>query len=64
LFLGPGVGAWFYEIGGFMLPFLVVGAVSTALSMALVVTVPNLNEPSSSPEEEGLVNDANQVQLR
>ena len=40
--LGPGVGAWFYEMGGFMLPFLVVGSLSTILSLLLVVTIPNV----------------------
>ena len=60
---GPGVGAWFYEIGGFMLPFLVVGAISTVLSMTLVVTIPNLNEAGSG-EEESLINNPDQVQLR
>ena len=40
--LGPGVGAWFYEMGGFMLPFLVVGSLSTLLSLLLIVTIPNV----------------------
>ena len=46
-----------------MLPFLVVGAISTVLSMTLVVTIPNLNEAGSG-EEESLINNPDQVQLR
>ena len=41
--LGPGVGAWFYEMGGFMLPFLVVGALSTILSILLIFTIPTVS---------------------
>jgi len=60
--LGPGVGAWFYEMGGFMLPFLVVGSLSTILSLLLVVTIPNVGGSGSdgsdiSVEIEGLSDD-------
>ena len=39
---GPAVGAALYEAGGFMLPFLSVGSVSTLLSFMLIFTIPNL----------------------
>ena len=46
--LGPGVGAALYEEGGFMLPFLVVGSLSTILSITLAFTIPNLGpEPTN-----------------
>jgi len=48
--LGPGVGAALYEQGGFMLPFLVVGSISTILSISLAFTIPNLS--NASPEVE------------
>lgn len=54
--LGPGVGAWLYELGGFKLPFWVVGAVSTILSIILAFTIPNI-----APEEN---TEPNRVQLR
>ena len=61
--LGPGVGAWFYEMGGFMLPFLVVGSLSVVLSLLLIVTIPNGDAPTAN----GHVKDdlkGPQVQLR
>ena len=60
--LGPGVGAWLYEMGGFMLPFLVVGAISIILSLTLIVTIPDLGPPEE--EEEVLIQDPTEVQLR
>ena len=35
-----------------MLPFLVVGSLSTILSISLAFTIPNLNEEDPQPEEE------------
>jgi len=52
--LGPGVGAWFYEMGGFMLPFLVVGSLSTFLSLLLIVTIPNVSGSESDVQVDGL----------
>ena len=52
--LGPGVGAALYEAGGFMLPFLVVGSVSTLLSIALAFTIPNMTQTPSGPPEHQL----------
>ena len=61
--LGPGVGAWLYEMGGFMLPFLVVGAVSIILSLLLVITIPDLTH-ANDDEDEPLIQDPTEVQLR
>jgi hypothetical protein len=48
-----------------MLPFIVVGAISTVLSLALVVTIPDLSEVGSEEEEEeGLIRNPDEVQLR
>ena len=47
--LGPGVGAALYQTGGFMLPFLVIGTLSTLFSIALVFTIPDL---SSEPDNQ------------
>jgi hypothetical protein len=50
-------------MGGFMLPFLVVGAISIVLSLSLIVTIPNLGQ--ETPEEvEPLIADASEIQLR
>ena len=57
--LGPGVGAALYECGGFMLPFFVVGSVSTILSIALAFTIPDLSNATSEVE-----NLPNQQQLQ
>ena len=42
--LGPGVGAALYEAGGFMLPFLIIGSLSTLFSIALAFTIPDVSE--------------------
>jgi len=52
--LGPGVGAWFYEMGGFMLPFLVVGSLSTILSLLLIITIPNVSSEESEVQVDGM----------
>lgn len=49
--LGPGVGAALYEVGGFMLPFLVVGSLSTILSVMLAFTIPDLSQVTSEETE-------------
>ena len=54
LHVGPAVGAALYEVGGFLLPFLIVGAVSTILSLSLVLTIPNMTEA-----EDGSSNSSN-----
>ncbi len=41
--IGPAAGAALYDLGGFMLPFLVVGSISTVFSLALVFTIPDLD---------------------
>ena len=38
--LGPAIGAWLYSIGGFLLPFIIVGSISSILSALLIVTIP------------------------
>ena len=42
--LGPGVGAALYEAGGFMLPFLIIGSLSTLFSIALAFTIPDVSD--------------------
>ena len=49
---GPAVGAWLYDAGGFMLPFLVVGSISTTLSVLLIVTIPPHVSNSSANSQE------------
>ena len=49
--LGPGVGAAIYEAGGFMLPFLVVGSISTILSIILAFTIPDLSTVGNENED-------------
>ena len=59
--LGPGVGAALYSQGGFMLPFLVVGSVSTILSILLAFTIPKSSETAVVTEDQS---ERPQVQLR
>ena len=48
--LGPGVGAALYEVGGFKLPFLLVGGLSTILSILLAFSIPNTNQSAIDEE--------------
>ena len=55
--LGPGVGAALYEAGGFMLPFLIIGSLSTLFSIALAFTIPDVSdvqeEQQGPPQQQG-----------
>ncbi|TRY70790.1 hypothetical protein TCAL_04819 [Tigriopus californicus] len=42
--MGPAVGAALYEVGGFKFPFLVVGSISTILSVSLYFTIPHMDD--------------------
>ena len=45
------MGAYFYDISGFSLPFLVCGSIDTILAILLVLTNPTRNCCQNSPEE-------------
>ena len=45
------MGAYFYDISGFSLPFLVCGSIDTILAILLVLTNPTRNCCQSSPEK-------------
>ena len=49
--LGPAVGAALYEVGGFQLPFLVIGAISVVFSVALILTIPRFSDDESGEEQ-------------
>jgi len=42
LYLGPGLGALLYEIGGFQLPFLIVGSIGILVGIALIFVIPSI----------------------
>ena len=41
--LGPAVGVLIYDLGGFKLPFIVVGVVALILAIALIFLIPGEN---------------------
>ena len=47
--LGPVIGAFFYNSGGFILPFEVIGALALIISILMFVVIPNVN---ASPTED------------
>ena len=51
-YVGPVVGSFLYSVGGFSLPFYVIGGLTTGLSLALLFVVPNINKDSKEEEEE------------
>ena len=40
--MGPALGAFLYDVGGFMLPFVVVGCVGLVAATALLIFIPNV----------------------
>ena len=41
--LGPAVGVFIYDLGGFKLPFIVVGLVALVLAITLIILIPGKN---------------------
>jgi len=40
VFLGPAVGSWLYSLGGFILPFLIVGLMIMISSIGTILLMP------------------------
>ena len=47
LCLGPAVGAYLYDLGGFSLPFLICGSIDTIAATLLLLTIPTPNADNS-----------------
>ena len=59
------MGAALYSQGGFMLPFLIVGGISTTMSISLAFTIPDLSDtPPDTPPEGSQTIPRDDVQLR
>ena len=41
--LGPAVGVFIYDLGGFKLPFIVVGLVALLLAITFIFLIPGMN---------------------
>ena len=48
--LGPAVGSALYELGGFTLPFLVVGVWCSVSAIGLLFTLPNVNKNNNKED--------------
>ncbi len=48
--IGPALGSFLYTVGGFNLPFFVVGSVSLFLSFCLCLVIPNIEAYKSDGE--------------
>ena len=46
------LGSFLYSVGGFSLPFHVVGSLTTGLSLALLFVVPNIKANNNKEDEE------------
>ena len=61
--VGPVIGAWLYTTGGFMLPFLSIGLLSTMISGMLIFVVPSKlpkdNNCETDPETNRLLSGTN-----
>ena len=47
--LGPAVGGFFYKLGGFVLPFEIIGSIALIVSISMVIVIPKVN---ASPSED------------
>ena len=48
--MGPALGALLYEVGGFILPFVVVGGIGLVVATALLVFIPNVKSRDGGSE--------------
>ena len=58
LYLGPAVGAYLYDQGGFSLPFLICGSIDTIAATLLLLTIPAPNT-NNSPDTANKEKDKN-----
>lgn len=52
---GPVIGGFFYDIGGFQLPFLVLGIVLLVASVLAFFLIENTKDDESNPEDKGML---------
>lgn len=57
--IGPPIGSYLYNIGGFMCPFWTIGCLILALSLALHFAVPDL--PTTNVDNIGNNSDDNKI---
>ena len=50
IFLGPALGAFLFELGGFTLPFLVVGIIGFLVATSLVFVIPDVKTNTETSE--------------
>ena len=46
--LGPAIGAYFYNLGGFILPFEICGSISIVISIILLLVIPPISASSAN----------------
>ena len=42
--LGPAIGVFIYDVGGFKLPFILVGLVALVLAITLIFLIPGMSK--------------------
>ena len=52
VFLGPAIGAFLYDIGGFCAPFFSMGALAILVSIMLVFSIPDVQSQSRRTTED------------
>ena len=53
---GPALGALLFSLGGFQLPFLVVGSVGLVVATCLLIIIPNVKPDKEKKKEAKLIN--------
>lgn len=46
--LGPAIGVFIYDLGGFKLPFIVVGSVDLVFAITIIFLIPGMKQVSNS----------------
>jgi predicted MFS family arabinose efflux permease len=55
-FLGPALGALLFSLGGFQLPFLVVGSIGLVVATCLLLIIPNVKADPEKKKTAKLIN--------
>ena len=52
--IGPAIGAFLFEFGGFIMPFEVMGAIGFIIMLIFILVVPNVKPEPNAPVEKTL----------
>lgn len=63
-FIGPAVGSFLYEIGGFVLPFEIMGGLCLLAAFGVFFSIPDFPEDNSNGGGDSLTSKSNDLKKR